>query len=415
MTSVLKFSDVYSIPDALKRVLLPNNKMLPTVLGMRFPPICEDNANIPIDDYFCTSNDGACPVISLDLIRQTPVPPPDVVQHLKKACKKHFEEGRTTIRCAHLPHTDFADNRFDLYIVLLWEEFHTIHTRLALFRPVQGHIDHLQQSAEPSQRTLALNARDAFRQVPWNGDACGLTAIDQLAELFIMDGWLSSAHADALLGLIERNPDLPSGTQVLQHHHLWLLRHSFTSKQARPAWLDEIAACAIENGQTLVTVLSVGHGDSHFAGLAVDTKSSTIYFGDSFGGSIPHAYLEALDRWIGEAQIARGVPHTPFTVVGLPIGHQEDGWNCLLFAVNALRARLFIEPLMEHGQGDHCRVQAFIDLTLLRVSTDINFFLTLLTIAYYSHRNVLLSLPRKSAHSRLSPHRLLQHSNGSET
>jgi hypothetical protein len=221
--------------------------------------------------------------------------------------------------------------------------------------------------AHDTYQVVGRRILNAFRRIPWEATCgrFGVPDIDQLAQLLDFKAWLSTAHADALLELIEKHPDLPQNVEVIETHVLHMLCELYNNKQPIPTWLSDLAVDALRDEKVLITILSVMDG-RHFAGLVVDLPARTLWFGDSLDGPRPEDMRTSLQRLFNDAH--PGQPAVTFAWAKLPTGVQADMYHCLIFSTNMLAAHLDLEPMLHTADAERKRALAFCELVEFHVS-----------------------------------------------
>jgi hypothetical protein len=359
------------LPDTLRKLLLPSDtSTIPSVLGLQIAPVFTGYVSATVDDFFVPTPEGYSALVpNLSTIRQVPMPPSRLIEELRQSASHHHQDD-IAIQPVHLPEEHPLRFVFlPLCTLDYWQSAHVVLQRLPRWRQVQSSIDRFSLSSTPTDVDLAQRVRETLRLVQWEGINYGVNHVDQLTELFHAKQWLNTAHADGLLNLIAHHPSLSPHIEILETHHMMAL-FGADNESAWETWLNDLAQRGVEDGKTFATIIHIH--ENHFVALVIDIPGSTILYGDSMGGWAPDKYMSIVIGWLRDAHMAIGRSYFDFAVHPLDIGLQDDTWNCLLFAVNALRVNLLDngEELMpsDHSSGEQCRLQAFVDLVNLSVS-----------------------------------------------
>lgn len=244
-----------------------------------------------------------------------------------------------------------SDIRLPLWILDYWIDAHKV---LVHKRMWQTAISWLKTKKNHGAIT-------ALTEVPWTYNVVkAVSASEGMADLagLCSTKWLSGSQMDTMLLVLDNklqdvgvvagfNPThvIPILTAIYRHS-----RDSYTTSAA-PAFLREILnrlASTDHDGNFLSTAVAVHIGEhgsllpnnenisNHWSALIIDTTHRTIRYGDSMGHGPPTELYDVLSWWLQHAFI------DPFTIQGLLISSQTDGYSCSVLTVNALEH--FFQP-----------------------------------------------------------------------
>jgi hypothetical protein len=182
---------------------------------------------------------------------------------------------------------------------------------------------------------------------------------------YLSSQWLRTTHLDQQLDLlrwdIERSGKLNCEVVkqsffrklVKLYHDRETVPYTKDTKGARHVWAvgEELASNIREKVCGVVNI-----DDTHWVGVVIDAAQSLFLYGDSIAGSNTEL-KSAIDWWIEN--------HTSqqFVHQNLPITRQFDGYNCSIFAVNAVGCNALPEriSLLETStHADELRIETFI-------------------------------------------------------
>jgi hypothetical protein len=230
---------------------------------------------------------------------------------------------------------------------------------------VEKHADSLACSNDPSKHFLAKQIKDALRVVPWKINSWSLGTIDRLTHFFMPKKWLSTEHGDALLRVLCTHLGVNSSVKLLESHYLRCVFDYYKAKEPLQAWVVDAAVDALQNLHAIGTFIN--KDGKHFLPLYIDVTTRLVLWGDSLGGDAPpEGLLASINSWFQAAD-----PHVPFeqfTLGSLSVGEQKDFCNCLLFSIDALKAKIAKKPPMQPGDAAGARIQAFLDIVHHNVS-----------------------------------------------
>jgi hypothetical protein len=368
MAEAITYEDALVVPDAFRRILLPSPHMsISSVLGIRLPPPLNTpvRQNIqPVELFVTPPGDYSPTHIDLQQLRAIPIPSADTLELATMHAEYHFRAGRSMIQCVHIIPEDSSATMpiVPVWVLVYWLEVYDHMLRLPVWQKVQSVTDQLATSNSSLDQGLAVRVRNALHNLPYkSGKLSPFASPDQIAELCNLTQWLSTTHGDGLLDVLRDNSRLPPHVSILDIHYLQFAHQYREAPTEAPDWLQKCAAKAVEDGQTLASI--IWH-QSHFTAVIVDVPASKSFFGNSLHGAMPQEYVTAIDSMIRIARTAVSCTHETFTVEDLEIGNQLDAHNCLIFAVNAL-CMDFIEGTKLASDEISCsraRVSAFCDI-----------------------------------------------------
>ncbi|KAF8059061.1 hypothetical protein FPV67DRAFT_1382418, partial [Lyophyllum atratum] len=191
--------------------------------------------------------------------------------------------------------------------------------------------------------------------LPWTGHVCGLTENEPTVTLasYLSAKWLSTTHVNQCLDMLRW--DLSRSTsdfdcEIVGPTFFARLRALFRTRETSPYGNNPGSRDIWAVGSDLAigdrrSVGGIANVDNrHWIAVIINISASRILYGDSLGGKNVEL-LDAISWWIHS--------HTGTTLEhsSLPIASQADGYNCLIYANDALRHHYLSTPLLSGVQA----------------------------------------------------------------
>ena len=326
-----------TIPKELQKNLLPSETFTVNQLLDFYLPVHRTSTVFTRPDQYLSSDPINCSEFNAATIL---TPPASVIKTLSRAMLTADKTANIqSIQCPHaLAH---SGKRYPLWLLTFWSE-------LAHVKSIKEHWEKAVQyltKPDTSLRSSGLPEEKAkkvckeIRALPWNGLIEGFEDQEQLFQLHTYCGrdWLSSVHINHMLDLLKNDLQITTDAstsiqntyhaqQVLAAYHYG--NETYLTSKSYHAIRQHAQDLATGIQDMLGTVANVN--GNHWIALMIDFQQSSIYYGDSLGGTINKELQAAYNWWL--------LMHNEnaFEWVQMEVTKQQDMYSCGLLAVNAL-------------------------------------------------------------------------------
>ncbi|KAJ7478934.1 hypothetical protein FB451DRAFT_1338656 [Mycena latifolia] len=295
----------------------------------------------------------------IDLLRTVKVPPPNVIGPL-------ILESQSI----NLPG---GPDLFPLWALDLWSEYQTV------VKPQRDEwaeaIAWLRRPDLAAHQKEVKDTLHALSRLPWSGNIPYLTKergnpVNFLAR-FLSREWFSSRQIDQMTDLIlwdikeavpsrdVRLMDTIMTTEIMKQYELSKAENTHTYDPTNDKkWLQRFGQ-SIEIGTELLGIFHIH--ENHWVSATMDVVEEAIGYGDPMGHGIEGSDVCLALQWFAERHhiFVTGTPAPE----ALLCTRQEDGWNCGLYAPNALAHKYLPDkyPLISSDlvDGDLGRMRMF--------------------------------------------------------
>ncbi|KAF5381323.1 hypothetical protein D9615_008432 [Tricholomella constricta] len=339
------------VPPEYRQTLLPDPFLsVARLLAFPLPSQSQDNYCVDIRAFWSTDPPNI--ECTLAILEDLPIPPPAVIT----ALGNDLASQRSSIIYAHI--TDSQSTSFPLWILMYWKEVSNlrIHVRTP-WNNAQLHIlEKRKLWRSPESRKLCDAAERAMFTLPWTGHTFGLTEKEPTVKLswYLSQKWLSTTHANQCLDILRGDLSCSANDldqEIVSPTFFTRLRTLFQTHKRVP--YGNNPGCrdlwAIGSDLAIGDRTSIGGianiNGNHWVAVVIDMTQSQILYGDSLGGRNAEL-LDAISWWI-ESHTRQTLDHSD-----LQIAPQNDDYNCLIFASNALRHHYLLVPLLSGTPND---------------------------------------------------------------
>ncbi|KAJ7458998.1 ribonuclease H-like domain-containing protein [Mycena latifolia] len=303
----------------------------------------------------------------IDLLRTVKVPPPNVIGPLILESRQQWLDGAESI---NLPG---SLDLFPLWALDLWSEYQTV------VKPQRDEwaeaIAWLRRPDLAAHQKEVKDTLHALSRLPWSGNIPYLTKergnpVNFLAR-FLSREWFSSRQIDQMTDLIlwdikeavpsrdVRLMDTIMTTEIMKQYELSKAENTHTYDPTNDKkWLQRFGQ-SIEIGTELLGIFHIH--ENHWVSATMDVVEEAIGYGDPMGHGIEGSDVCLALQWFAERHhiFVTGTPAPE----ALLCTRQEDGWNCGLYAPNALAHKYLPDkyPLISSDlvDGDLGRMRMF--------------------------------------------------------
>jgi len=372
---------MFHIPEFVQDQVLPSptlsiRKMLQFTL-----PRHTSTSNLHVSVFFRRDMPGPITTdADISSLRRLPVPSVALVRKLENIGHQAWLNGYQSIIYAHLDNSDLEQDSesvsdpvqtlFPPWVLTFWGE--VVRHRISVREPWLTCTDWLQaQTKQKKSVTLKCLADDAnviLTNLPWGRNKHGLSDLEPIHTMHRYLGtlWTSISQQNDMLELLRGQiASCPNLIRSLAVEGVVLTETIMAAADAqdeyltdqRFAWIRHLGGAIILTNKALLTI---AHIVNHRVALVIDVKEHVIWFGDSFGATIPDGMLRAYKWWLAQ--------HTneTFKTETLPITRQTDTHSCGYLANNSLHhfASPDSFPLIQPGvqAGASARITMFNDL-----------------------------------------------------
>ena len=291
-------------------------------------------------------------------------PPKRIIDSLRSSLSQ-FSDIQS-ITCAYLSVTK-QNERVPLFMLTYWfklDNMRRTQQKLAVsFQTLEKFRSSPQTT--PASRTLADDVRVMLGMLPWQDSIRGfpLEMDSSYLSAFFGTEWLSSEHINLMMHLLENDTQ----TKGLSAVEFITETANFTTrlKQAHLnpdeydtdqgyRWLSKIGQRLANGHSDRLALVANTDQQNHWVAILIDVRERLIWFGNSLkGDGVPTSLMNALKWWL-YYHFAE-----PFRTHDLPITIQRDGYNCGIFAWQALEAALLKKPLITTNEPYTTRLKLF--------------------------------------------------------
>ncbi|KAJ7496082.1 ribonuclease H-like domain-containing protein [Mycena galericulata] len=325
-----------------RSLYLPNPRLSVTnLVNFALPPIASGTAYTipPGHNFFSRDANHA----DIDILRTVRVPPPSLIGRLVLESRQQWLDGAESINLPGSP------DLFPLWALDLWTEYQVV---------VKPNIDAWAEGINWLQREeLAGNAKEVketlriLSRLAWSGYIPYWTSTSPIQSLgnpaislakFLSRDWFSSVQIDEMTDLILCDMQEAEPTRVA-HVRLMdtiktteIMKQYVRSKSEDTNDYDPTVDKFLQRfGSGLadgVELLGIFHiHDDHWVATTVDVLGESIGYGDPMGDGVEASNVCSALQWFAEQH------KIPLNGVDtLLCTRQQDGWNCGLYAANAL-------------------------------------------------------------------------------
>ncbi|CAK5283597.1 unnamed protein product [Mycena citricolor] len=334
------------IPPGIRSQLLPADKIsVWSLVDFDIPPVSR-SCQLPVEAFMCHEEAA---VTSVEIIRSI-LPPPDnvvsaICQHIIKGILNGVDIA-PTIQCVHLgPDREVVP----LWITSYWMDLTDVrksHSRWSRAKLViTTALRKSTVTLRPDSRApLSRQIFDLLSLVSWTENTRGFENSGPILELswYIGRSWFTDAQEGHMLELLRA--DLLGTGSVFEDEicDVWMInkiRDGFQNSDAYGS-TRALSGSAHQLGQVLSSGerhrvgMIINLSNTHWVACVVDACKDVILYGDSLQNGKSHGPRpeeKSVLSWWTKFHTGRD-----FEWGRLDTARQEDGYNCGLFAINAL-------------------------------------------------------------------------------